>query len=113
MSVVTPPEEFVTILTHLHVRPERIGDFMEAVDRILPLSAREEGMVRFQYMQHADDPGHFTFVDIFRSQAAFDQHMEEPHLQVFAGLVPDLLSRPPESAFYRTLRSHQQESVAI
>lgn len=99
MKKIPPPDRLV-VISHLHVKENCIGAFLAELKILLPESAKEPGLVRYEWLQSRADPGRFTFVDMFRDQAAFDAHVETAHIQRFAARVADFLIFPPVSEFF-------------
>jgi (4S)-4-hydroxy-5-phosphonooxypentane-2,3-dione isomerase len=101
VTVSRPSPERLLGIFHLHIKEESIDDFLEAARIVLPQSAAEEGLIRYEMLQSREDPGHFTFVDLYRDQRAYDTHLRYEHLRQFAEAIKDLHRVPPTGAFYR------------
>src|SRR5690606_36832055 len=110
MTEPSPTEVFG--IFHLYIKPDRIDEFKAAVETVLPQSASEEGVVRFEYLQDTADLGHFTFVDIYSNAEAYEKHLASDHLRAFGEAIAPLVDRPHRGAFYTRHRIHQRDGAA-
>lgn len=108
MTVETLSPEFVSVVTTIRIRPECISAFKAALDPVLPISAKEAGMLRFVVMESPTEPGHFCFLDMFASQAAFDAHVLTPHVQEFSAKLGKLVISEPEIQVFTALNAHSK-----
>lgn len=90
-------------LVHVHVKPERVEDFVAAIRRNHEGSIREPGNLRFDVLQSADDPARFVLVEIFRDDAALAAHRETPHYLAWRDEVADWMASPREAKRFRLL----------
>lgn len=84
-----PPDAYA-VVAEVHAKPGKAEQLRKAT---LPLVAevRKEPHNRL-YFLHEDrqTPGHFTFYEIFASQADFDAHNATPHVQRWFAQLPEL-----------------------
>lgn len=90
-------------LVHVHVKPERVEDFVAAIRRNHEGSIREPGNLRFDVLQAEDDPTRFVLVEIFRDDAALAAHRETPHYLAWRDEVADWMASPREAKRFRLL----------
>ena len=88
-------------LVHVHVKPERIEEFLAATLRNQQGSVREPGNVRFDVLQSEDDPAHVVLVEIFRDADAAAAHKTTPHYLAWRGEVADWMASPREGRRFR------------
>jgi quinol monooxygenase YgiN len=69
------------IFVHSHILPEHVERFREVTLQNAEASRGEEGCVRFDVLQQADDPTRFTFIEMFKSEADAASHRETPHFK--------------------------------
>jgi quinol monooxygenase YgiN len=62
------------------VEADRVDDFLAALDEVLPHSAAEEGIIRFEVFRSKENPRAFTIVDLYRDKEAYDSHGRTPHI---------------------------------
>ena len=71
-------------LVHVHVKAERVNDFIEATKINHELSTRERGNRRFDVLQLADDPTCFVLYEAYDTPADATAHKATSHY------LPDL-----------------------
>jgi autoinducer 2-degrading protein len=89
------------ILVHSHVQPEHVERFREMTLQNAQASRGEEGCVRFDVLQQADDPTRFTFIEIFRSEADAAAHRETSHFKHWLEQAVPLMLEPRTRIIYR------------
>lgn len=68
------------LVVDLHVRPERRDAFLTAIAANAAASVREEpGCLRFDVCQDVSQPDHFVLYEVYRDQAAYQEHRTTPH----------------------------------
>lgn len=68
----------VTIL-NIAVKPENIDEFVKATVENHQNSIREKGNLRFDVLQHRDDPSLFTLYEAYESDEAAARHKTTVH----------------------------------
>lgn len=71
------------------VKADRVEAFLAALDEVLPLSAAEDGIIRFEVFRKRDSARDFTIVDLYRDREAFDEHAKTPHIARFGAAISD------------------------
>jgi quinol monooxygenase YgiN len=74
----SPPRDAVYVVTHVDVIPPRKDDGVAAVKQLAEDSRRGEGNLRFEVVQQANRPNHFTVVEIWRDARAVEAHSMAP-----------------------------------
>jgi len=88
------------IVVHSHVQAEHVERFRELTIQNAVASRSEEGCVRFDILQQAEDPTQFTFIEIFKSKEDGKGHLETDHFKKwFAEAVP-LMAEPRTRVIY-------------
>lgn len=82
------------------VQPEHMAAFLAASRLNLEATQREPGVIRFEFLQQADDPTRFVVVEIYRDEAARQAHLESAHFQAWRQAVDGMLAAPPVSVPY-------------
>jgi (4S)-4-hydroxy-5-phosphonooxypentane-2,3-dione isomerase len=85
---------------HVHVKPERVEDFIRATIVNAGNSVKEPGVARFDVVQDAGDPARFVLVEVYRNADAPARHKETAHYQAWAAAVADMLAEPRTRATY-------------
>ena len=69
------------LIVSVRVKPEKREEFLRAIEDDSICSVRDEpGCVRFDVLQDRADPDHYYFYEVYRDEAAFQAHLETPHL---------------------------------
>ena len=67
----------VTVV-YVHVKPEHVADFVEAIRENYEHSVKEPGNLRFDILQSVEDPTRFVAYEAYRDQAAAKAHRRRP-----------------------------------
>ena len=81
-------------LVQVHVKPERINDFIEATKRNHEASVREPGNRRFDVLQAPDDPARFILYEAYADAAGAAAHKQTPHYLSWRETVADWMAEP-------------------
>ncbi len=72
---------------HVHVMPEHREGFIEAIKDNARNTIQEPGNLRFDVLQHADDPNRFVIYEVYRDDDAIKAHKETAHYARWAATV--------------------------
>lgn len=87
----------------IHVKPDRIDDFIRASKENASHSIQEPGIERFDLLQQKDDPSRFVLVEIYRADDAPSKHRETAHYAKWRDAVADMMAEPRTRAEFRNL----------
>lgn len=90
---------YVTIV-YVHVKPERVSDFIEAMRANHEASVKEPGNLRFDILQSADDPTRFVAYEAYRDEAGAKAHKETAHYQKWRDTVADWMAESRQGVRY-------------
>ncbi len=93
---------YVTVV-YIHVKPEHVADFLEAIRENHKSSVREPGNLRFDILQSKDDPTRFVTYMAYTDEAAAGGHRETAHYLAFRDLVADWMVEPRRNVVYEGL----------
>lgn len=86
------------LIVSLRVKPEERAAFLEAVENDSVCSVRDEpGCQRFDVLQDNADPDHYYFYEIYRDEAAFQEHLQTPHLARWREVSATCLVEPSQA----------------
>jgi (4S)-4-hydroxy-5-phosphonooxypentane-2,3-dione isomerase len=83
-------------LVHVHVKPERIEDFIAASRANHEGSIAEPGNRRFDVLQDPQDPGHFVLYEAYATPADAAAHKQTAHYAQWRDTVADMMAAPRE-----------------
>jgi (4S)-4-hydroxy-5-phosphonooxypentane-2,3-dione isomerase len=81
-------------LVHVHVKPTRVADFLEATRANHLASTREPGNRRFDLLRDAADPCRFLLYEAYLSEADARAHKETPHYLAWRETVAEMMAEP-------------------
>ncbi|MBI5526306.1 MAG: antibiotic biosynthesis monooxygenase [Deltaproteobacteria bacterium] len=84
---------YVTIVT-VHVKPERVEEFIEATRPNHEGAVREPGNIRFDVLRSPDDPARFLLYEAYEDAAGAARHKETPHYLAWRETVKDWMATP-------------------
>ena len=90
-------------LVQVHVKPERINDFIEATKRNHEASIREPGNRRFDVLQAPDDPARFILYEAYAGPAEAAAHKQTPHYLNWRETVADWMAEPRQGIAWHGL----------
>lgn len=83
-------------MVHIHVKPERVAEFIEAARRNHEASVREPGNLRFDVLQNPAERTHFVLYEVYRSEADARAHKETAHYRAWRDTASDWMAAPRE-----------------
>lgn len=93
----------ITIVARCSVKTDKVEDLVELALDLIKASRSEAGNVSYDFYADLADPAKFTFVEVWKDQAAIDLHNATPHFQGFVGKAGPLFAGPLDIALYRKL----------
>lgn len=93
----------ITIVASGSVQPDRAAEMKKIALDLVTASRSEAGNVSYDYYEDLSDPAKFTFIEVWKDQAAIESHNATPHFQGFVEKAGPLFAGPLEIALYRKL----------
>jgi quinol monooxygenase YgiN len=91
----------VSIVSHVDVAPDpRVAGMLS---RLAESSRKEDGNVRFDVVQHLQRANHFTVVETWRDQKAFDAHVAAAHTRQYRDEIQPMTGSPLDERAYRAV----------
>ncbi len=87
-------------LVHVHVKPDRVEDFIEATRKNHEASIQESGNRRFDVLQSADDPARFVLYEAYASAEDAVAHKQTPHYLQWRDIVAEWMAEPRQGIAY-------------
>ena len=94
----------LTVVAKIHPKAGREGE-VEALLVKMSAAVRQHEPNCLVYRSHRStgEPTVFYFYEQYRTDAAFEFHRAAPHLAGYRGEMKELVARPTEIEFYRSL----------
>jgi autoinducer 2-degrading protein len=89
------------LIVHGHVKPESLEAFVAATKINATESAKEPGIVQFDFLQQEDDPTKIVLIEVYRDKEAPLKHKETRHYLEWNEKVADMWVTPRTRAWYR------------
>ena len=93
---------FVTLVT-VHVKPDRVDDFIDLIRPNHEGSVREPGNLRFDVLQSVEDPTRFVLHEWYIDEASALAHRETAHYLAFREQIDDLQAEPRQGVRFHGL----------
>ena len=81
-------------------RLDRLREAEEQLQSMRRNSLAEPGCVFMHLVQPQDDPNTWVMLEMFRSRAAWDEHMRQPHNVRGNVILEELLREPSDLRFF-------------
>jgi len=81
-------------LVQVHVKPDKVTDFIEASIENARESIKEPGNIRFDVLQSAEDPTKFVLYEAYATREDAAAHKDTPHYQKWKAAVADWMAEP-------------------
>jgi quinol monooxygenase YgiN len=96
--VPAPNSRAVSVVSHVDVTPDpRVAEMLR---RLADASRKEDGNVRFDVIQHTMRANHFTVIETWQSQKAFDAHVAAAHTKQYRDDLQPLTGSPLDERVY-------------
>jgi quinol monooxygenase YgiN len=93
----------VHVVTHVDVPPPRKDDCISALKALVEDSRKEAGAARFEIFQQTSRPNHFSVVEIWRDQNAYNAHITAAHTKRFREQLTPMSGALYDERLYKAL----------
>jgi quinol monooxygenase YgiN len=93
----------IFVVTHVDVPPPRKGECEAALKTLAADSRKEAGVVRFEVFQQSSRPNHFTVVEAWKNQKAYDDHIVSTHNKKFRDTLTPMTGALYDERLYKAL----------
>ncbi len=70
----------LTIVANIKAAPDSVDSVKAALEKLVDVTRKETGCVKYDLHQNNSDPSHFMFYETWTSRELWQQHMKAPHL---------------------------------
>jgi quinol monooxygenase YgiN len=99
----SPGRRTIYVVTHVDVPPPRKDECVVALKALLADSRKEAGAGRFEIFQQGNRPNHFSVVEIWKNQRAYDAHITAAHTRRFRDQLTPMSGALYDERLYRVL----------
>src|SRR4051794_3399112 len=93
---MTQPERALFLVVTIKPRKDRRAEAEEQLQSMRRQTLTEPGCVFMHLVQPQDDPDNWVMLEMFRSRAAWDEHMLQPYNTEGNRILEDLLREPSD-----------------
>jgi quinol monooxygenase YgiN len=91
------------VVTHVDVPPPKKDDCIAALKTLVADSRKEGNSVRFEVFQQGSRPNHFSVVEIWKNQAAYDAHITAAHTKKFRDQLTPMTGALYDERLYKAI----------
>lgn len=95
--------EALHVVTHVDVPPPRKDECVVLLKALADASRKEPGAARFEIFQQSNRPNHFSVVEIWKSQTAYEAHIMAAHTTQFREQLTPMSGALYDERLYRTM----------
>ncbi|MEN6431763.1 MAG: antibiotic biosynthesis monooxygenase [Smithella sp.] len=93
----------IVTVVNVVVKPENIEQFIEATIENHQNSIKEKGNLRFDFLQHRDNPSAFTLYEAYESDEVAAAHKKTAHYLKWRDAVKSWMAKPREGIAHNVL----------
>ena len=90
----------IWVITHVDVPPPSKDACIAELKTLAEASRKDAGSLAFGVVQQTNRPNHFTVLEIWQDQKAFDAHASAEHTKKFRAALGPMLGAPYEDRIY-------------
>ena len=90
-------------MTHVDVPPPKKDDCIALLKALADASRKETGMLRFDVFQQVSRPNHFSVVEIWKDQNAYEAHITAAHTRSFREQLTPMSGALYDERLYKSL----------
>ena len=93
---MTDPDGPLFLVVTIKPRKDRLAEAEAQLQSMRRQTLTEPGCVFMHLVQPQDDPDNWVMLEMFRSRAAWDEHMQQPYNTEGNRILEDLLREPSD-----------------
>ena len=98
----------IVTIVNIAVKPEHLDAFIKATIENHQNSIREKGNLRFDVLQHRDDPSLFTLYEAYDSDEAAAAHKTTAHYLKWRDAVEPWMAQPRQGIAHQVIAPPDQ-----
>jgi quinol monooxygenase YgiN len=98
-----PARGAIFVVTHVDVPPPKKDECIAALKSLVADSRKEPGSVRYDIFQQGNRPNHFSVVEIWKNQSAYDAHITAAHTKKFRDQLTPMSGALYDERLYRAI----------
>ena len=98
------PAKALYVVTYVDVYPNFAADAAKALQQFATDSRKDAGAVRFEILRDVARTNHFSIVEVWQTQKAYDAHAAIGHTRLFREKIQPMLGSPFDERLYNLLQ---------
>lgn len=91
----------LVVIAYLQVKPEHRQTFLDLANNVVEqTNETEEGANSYGFYESQDTPNSFFFFEDWRSETAFEEHLEKTYTKALTDKYPEILAEPADVRIY-------------
>ena len=99
----------IVTCVHVYVKPDHIDDFIQASRLNHEKSTQEPANMRFDVLQHQDDPNCFMLYEAYETKEGAVAHKQTEHYLTWRKTVEPWMAKPREGVPYQVIAPEDRE----
>ena len=92
------------VVTYVDVFPNFTDDTLKALRQFAADSRKDQGSVRFEFLQDVARTNHFSIVEVWQNRQAYDAHLTQQHSKAFREKIQPGLGSPFDERLYNLVQ---------
>jgi quinol monooxygenase YgiN len=92
------------VVTYVDVFPNFTDDTIKALRQFATDSHKDQGLVRFEFLQDVVRTNHFSIVEVWQNRQAYDAHLTQEHSKRFREKIQPGLGSPFDERLYNLVQ---------
>jgi quinol monooxygenase YgiN len=97
------PMDKLFVVTHVDLTPNYEADGVKLLQQFAAESRHDPGVVRFELLQDNGRKNHFTLVEVWENQKAFEGHESAEHTKNFREKLQPMLGSPFDERLHHNM----------
>ena len=94
----------ITTIVYVHVKEENKAEFIEATIKNHKASVKENGNMRFDFLQDENNPSKFVLYEAYESKELAKRHKETEHYLIWRKTVEPWMAEQRQGIPYTAIR---------
>jgi autoinducer 2-degrading protein len=103
LTLLKKDKTMIVNCVYIHVKPEKVGSFIEATKANHLETVKEPCNLRFDIIQQANDPCWFMLYEAYDSEVAAANHKTTSHYLIWRELAEDFMAEPRHGVRYNII----------
>jgi quinol monooxygenase YgiN len=95
--------QLLTVVAHLRAKPGQETELRHQLQRLVTPTLAEAGCITYELNESKNEPGHFLFYEVWKSDADLDEHFQTAHMKAIGKVLPQLLAEPMDLSKWEKL----------